>query len=229
MQPKDCQRTYRGAGQRTPQLGRPFDLPPTPTYPRTVARARFFGPTSPCKRGEKKKKKVFCVCMRENMLITHLRGCTALFFLLWLPAIIFFFFFFWRDCGAEVGLLGESASALSRVHGKSCCFGFNVQSERLVFFFAFCFSLVGYFSVGSSSSACCILLYNKRNLLIASGCAGHFWTPCRISEYYIDAAQSVYVYQSEKKRMRKKQTFISLTFCCCFGYAMAKHLPTFKL
>lgn len=30
--------------------------------------------------------------MRENMLITHLRGCTALFFLLWLPAIIFFFF-----------------------------------------------------------------------------------------------------------------------------------------
>lgn len=30
--------------------------------------------------------------MRENLLITHLRGCTALFFLLWLPAIIFFFF-----------------------------------------------------------------------------------------------------------------------------------------
>lgn len=168
--------------------------------------------------------------MRENMLITHLRGCTALFFLLWLPAIIFFFFFFflerlwsggwssWREC------LSTFASARQVV-----LFWFQCAKRAFSFFFAFCFSLVGYFSVGSSSSACCILLYNKRNLLIASGCAGHFWTPCRISEYYIDAAQSVYVYQSEKKRMRKKQTFISLTFCCCFGYAMAKHLPTFKL
>lgn len=120
----------------------------------------------------------------------------------------------WREC------LSTFASARQVV-----LFWFQCAKRAFSFFFAFCFSLVGYFSVGSSSSACCILLYNKRNLLIASGCAGHFWTPCRISEYYIDAAQSVYVYQSEKKKNEKKANIyfshFLLLLWICYGKTSA--------